>query len=81
MFFFFTQQKPTPLVSNIQDTHSTNYTLRLLLQCFSLCSFPPYVTVEETGVGQARQLMMKNDPVICGLSAAEDVRESQSSDL
>lgn len=39
-----------------------NNTLSLPLHCLSLCSLPPHVTVEKTGAGQARQLMMKYDP-------------------
>lgn len=87
---FLPQQKLTPLhvthavhsfrpstacLSNVSVFSDISHSLR----CLSLHMSPSPVGGDRRGTG--RQLMMKYDPVICGLSAVGVVRERESSDV
>lgn len=71
---------------SFSEVHTTYVTGLQYASCFSNISHSPLRSRStchggENKRGIDQQLMMKYDPVICGLSAGEDVGEKESSDM
>ncbi len=81
----FSAEAHTTSVTHAVHSFHPSTVCHLLLQYLSLS--PPlslHMSPSRSGEdrrGTGRQLMMKYDPVICGLSAVEDVRGRESSDV